>query len=120
MGEGLLRQNHDSFVIDDSEIDRLVQSFPVTWKSKDSAPDKCYLGCPQLSGEQIDWWAENIRDALRQRRRKKIKVPTTISAAPQTLLKVEQSASWQILVDAGVKFSAGCPMQLFDNSLPKK
>jgi hypothetical protein len=55
---------------------------------------------------------------LQARQQTGVRVHTTICAAPQTLQRLRAARTdWQILDAAGVNFSAGCPMQLFDNDL---
>ncbi len=50
--------------------------------------------------------------------RRRLSVKTTLCAAPQVLREFESDAeACEKLKDAGVKLSAGCPMQLFDNDL---
>jgi hypothetical protein len=45
-------------------------------------------------------------------------VPTTLCAAPQTLARLgADGRALRGLKAAGVRLSAGCPMQLFDNDL---
>ncbi len=96
----------------------LSASYPVLWRDRDARPEKCYLGCPHISAEQIDWWARRITAALRERRQARVKVPTTLCAAPQTLARLGAAGSaLRDLEAAGVMLSAGCPMQLFDNDL---
>jgi predicted aconitase len=117
-GWEILLPHHSTFVIDDEAIEVLEASYPVLWKHEDARPEKCYLGCPHFSLEQIAWWARNLDNAIQARRQTKVKVPTTICAAPQTLRRLRaERTDWLILDNAGVKFSAGCPMQLFDNDL---
>lgn len=117
-GRDILVPEHRSCVIDDAVIGQLAASYPVLWLDKGAPPEKCYLGCPHLSLDQIAWWADSIQAALQERQQTKIKVATTICAAPQTLKKLNKTGSVLKQLDAaGVKFSAGCPMQLFDNDL---
>jgi predicted aconitase len=117
-GEDVLAPDHRSYVIDDETLEELAASFPVLWRRPDAPPEKCYVGCPHLSCEQVRWWADSISAALRERGRTKISVPTTICVAPQTLAQLRNSGSaLRELQEAGVMFSAGCPMQLFDNDL---
>jgi len=117
-GTGILARAHRTYVVDDDVLADLAASYPVLWRDGDARPEKCYLGCPHVSLEQIDWWARRITAALQERRQPRIKVPTTLCAAPQTLARLGAAGSaWRDLQAAGVMLSAGCPMQLFDNDL---
>jgi len=117
-GPDVLAADHRAYVIDDDAIADLGASYPVLWRDRGARPEKCYLGCPHISLEQIDWWARSIGAALRARRQAQVKVPTTLCAAPQTLARLAAAGSARRdLEAAGVRLSAGCPMQLFDNDL---
>jgi len=117
-GTDLLAADHRTYAIDDDVLAALSASYPVLWHERDARPEKCYLGCPHISAEQIDWWARRITAALRERRQARVKVPTTLCAAPQTLARLGAAGSaLRDLEAAGVMLSAGCPMQLFDNDL---
>ena len=117
-GAGLLASNHKAYIIDDEELRGLLASYPVLWKDKDAKPEKCYLGCPHLSLQQLNWWANKIHHSLQKKGRSQLPVKTTICAAPQVLEKFKTDGeAYEMLASAGVKFSVGCPMQLFDNDL---
>jgi len=117
-GQALLVPDHRTFVVDDDVLADLTASYPVLWRDGEASPEGCYLGCPHLSATQVEWWAASIGAALRARGRKKVVVPTTICVAPQTLGRVKNDGSAAAeLEEAGVRLSAGCPMQLFDNGL---
>ena len=120
-GRALLAPDHRTFVVDDDTLAKLAASYPVLWRDGEASPDRCYLGCPHLSETQIEWWATSIGDALRSRGRATIAVPTTISVAPQTLMRLRTGGPAAAELEAaGVTLSAGCPMQLFDNDLSER
>ncbi len=114
----LLAPNYQTYVIDDQELQILLASYPVLWADQDAKPEKCFVGCPHLSLQQLSWWADRIHGALQARRQSQLAVKTTFCAAPQVLqaFRTEATACAR-LERAGVKLSAGCPMQLFDNDL---
>jgi len=117
-GPDVLAADHRTCVIDEGALAGLTASYPVLWRDADARPQKCYLGCPHVSLAQIDWWARSIGAALRERAQAQVKVPTTLCAAPQTLARLRAAGSARRdLEAAGVRLSAGCPMQLFDNDL---
>jgi hypothetical protein len=117
-GADVLAAEHRTYVIDDHVLAALNASYPVLWRDPEARPEKCYLGCPHISAAQIEWWARSLSAALRAQGQARIRVPTTLCAAPQTLawLRADGSAL-RDLEAAGVRLSAGCPMQLFDNDL---
>ncbi|GAH58935.1 unnamed protein product, partial [marine sediment metagenome] len=117
-GPKLLVPNHKTYAIDDRELDELLSSYPVLWPNKDAGPEKCFIGCPHLSMQQLYWWTDKIDRALEKESRKQLPVKTTICAAPQVLQKFKaDEKAYKRLERAGVKLSVGCPMQLFDKDL---
>lgn len=100
------------------DLDRLLISYPNRWKKKEAGPDKCFIGCPHLSAEQLDWWAERIKASLDKQDQKHVAVRTTLCAAPEVLEQYGKKGSGQItLTNAGIKLSSGCAMQVFDNGI---
>jgi predicted aconitase len=114
----LLVPNHKTYSINDQQLQDLLASYPVMWTDKGAKPDKCFIGCPHLSLQQLYWWTEKIHSTLQAKSRRQLPVKTTICAAPQVLQKFKSDAkARQKLERASVKLSVGCPMQLFDNDL---
>lgn len=117
-GTHLLAPNYQTCEIGDQELQILLASYPVLWADKDAKPEKCFVGCPHLSLQQLNWWANRIHGALQARRQGRLAVKTTFCAAAQVLQEFRTEATaFARLERAGVRFSAGCPMQLFDNDL---
>jgi predicted aconitase len=120
-GRDLLVPNHKTHFINDQQLQDLLASYPVMWTDKDAKPEKCFIGCPHLSLQQLYWWTEKIHSTLQAQARRQLPVKTTICAAPQVLQKFKSDAkACEKLESAGVKLSVGCPMQLFDNDLSAK
>ena len=117
-GALLLAPNYRTYLIDDRELEQLLASYPVLWADKDAKPVKCFVGCPHLSLQQLYWWANRIDSALQARKQNRLAVKTTLCAAPQVLQEFRTDVTvYEQLERAGVKLSAACPMQLFDNDL---
>jgi predicted aconitase len=117
-GRELLAPGHETYRIDNQQLQDLLASYPVMWEDEDANPEKCFIGCPHLSMEQLNWWTNEIGSALQAAGRRRLPVKTTLCAAPQVLqdFKTDTEACGK-LASAGVKLSAGCPMQLFDNEV---
>lgn len=114
----LLTGEYKTVTIDEQTLQELTASYPIMWKDKNAAPAKCFLGCPHLSGSQLQWWADKIHELLIKHGKKHLAVNTTICSAPQVLGKfIEKRQGWEILSKSGVRFSTACPMQVFDNNL---
>lgn len=117
-GRDLLVPSHKTYTITDQELQNLVASYPVLWTDKDAKPEKCFIGCPHLSLQQLNWWADKTYHGLQARDQRQLAVKTTFCAAPQVLSKFRAAEkAYGRLKRAGTKFSVGCPMQLFDNDL---
>ncbi len=114
----LLTGEYKTVTIDDRTLRELTASYPIMWKDKNAASAKCFLGCPHLSLNQLQWWADKIHELLIKHGKKHLTVNTTICSAPQVLRKfIENRRGWEILSESGVRFSTACPMQVFDNNL---
>jgi len=117
-GRDLLVPDHDTYSINDRQLDDLFATYPVMWADQGAQPDKCVIGCPHLSLEQLTWWAEKIHSRLQTKGSSQLPVRTTICAAPQVVEEFKSDTkAREKLASAGVKLSIGCPMQLFDNDL---
>jgi len=117
-GRDLLVLNHKTFSINERQLQNLLVSYPLMWTDKWADPDKCIIGCPHLSLEQLIWWIENIHSGLHEMGRKQLPVKTTLCAAPQVLRELKSDANVRAKLESTViKLSAGCPMQLFDNNI---
>jgi predicted aconitase len=117
-GKDLLVDNPQIYVIDDRELQDLMASYPVMWDDADAKPEKCFIGCPHISLQQLHWWANEIHDALQARRQPKVAIDTIICAAPQVLraFKADQEANDK-LMHAGIHLSATCTETLFENDV---
>jgi predicted aconitase len=117
-GRDLLAPDYQTQIIDERELQWISDSYPVMWEDKEASPEKCFIGCPHLSLEQLYWWTEEIDRALHSRGQRVLPVKTTLCAAPQVLQEFRSDLEASERIErAGVKLSAGCPMQLFDNDL---
>ena len=56
----LLAENPKVYVIDDAELKRVYDSYPVIWKNKDARPKLCFMGCPHMSMNQLISWTEKV------------------------------------------------------------
>ena len=48
-GQALVREDAQMYVIDDAELQRVYDSYPVMWKKKYAKPKLCFMGCPHMS-----------------------------------------------------------------------
>ncbi len=85
LGDKLIVENPNIYVIDDEELNRVRESYPIMWKHKEAKPKLCFIGCPHLSLEQICKWTVDIKDGLKKENQRKVTVPTVLTASPKVL-----------------------------------
>ena len=120
LGESLIAEGAREYVIDDAELERVKNNYPVVWKNPDAAPKLCFVGCPHLSLEQLKDWTEKLSQALAKNGRKKVTVKTVFTAAPAVLAAFEKTEYAARLKEMGVITSYICPLMYMNNPLCKK
>ena len=120
LGDNLLKENVKTYVIDDAEIQRVKDSYPVIWKNPDAKPKLCFVGCPHLSAGQIEDWYAKLKDALAANGKDKITIPTVFTTAPDVKADVEARGLVAKLNDLGVIVSSICPLMYMNNPLCAK
>ncbi len=120
MGKTLIAENAREYIIDDAELERVKNSYPVMWKNLDATPKLCFVGCPHLSLEQLKEWTVNIENGLKSGGKKKVCIPTVLTAAPKVLEAFEATEYAARLKATGVITSYICPLMYMNNPLCKK
>ncbi len=120
LGEKLIAEGAKEYIIDDAELERVKNNYPVIWKNPDASPKLCFLGCPHLSLEQLKYWTDNIEAALKENGAKKVVIPTVLTAAPKVLEAFEKTEYAARLKATGVITSYICPLMYMNNPLCKK
>ena len=118
-GESLIAEGAKTYVIDDAELQRVYNSYPVIWKNKDASPKLCFMGCPHMSLEQLKSWTVRVEDALREAGNKKIIVPTVFTSAPAVIEEFNKTEYAARLKATGVIVSYICPLMYMNNPLCK-
>ncbi len=120
LGESLVEENAQVYVIDDAERERVKASYPVMWKDKNATPKLCFVGCPHLSHAQLVEWTDNVVAALKKNGLKKVSIPTVFTAAPGVIDEFNKTDYAKKLADTGVILSYICPLMYMNNPLAKK
>ncbi len=120
LGDKLISQNAKEYIIDDAELERVKSNYPVMWKKLDAKPKLCFVGCPHLSLEQLKEWTVNIEKGLKESGKKKVVIPTVLTAAPKVLEVFANTEYAQRLKATGVITSYICPLMYMNNPLCKK
>ena len=116
-GEALIVEGARVYVIDDAELQRVKDSYPVVWKNRDAKPKLCFMGCPHMSLEQLKTWTDRVEQALAEAGRSKVCIPTVFTAAPAVLQKFEKTPYAARLKKTGVITSYICPLMYMNNPL---
>ncbi len=116
-GEALVKENAKVYVIDDAELERVKNNYPVIWKKKDAKPKLCFLGCPHMSLEQLKTWTVNVERSLKDAGNAKVLIPTVFTAAPAVLKEFEKTEYAARLKKTGVITSYICPLMYMNNPL---
>ena len=120
LGEKLIAEGAREYIIDDAELQRVQDNYPVIWKNPDAQPKLCFVGCPHLSLEQLKDWTVNVESELAKNGLKKVTINTVFTAAPGVLEAFEKTEYAARLKATGVITSYICPLMYMNNPLCKK
>ena len=120
LGESLIVEGAKEYVIDDAELERVQKNYPVIWKNPDASPKLCFVGCPHLSLAQLKDWTDKIEAGLKANGKKRVVIPTVLTAAPGVLEAFEKTDYAARLKATGVITSYICPLMYMNNPLCKK
>ena len=120
LGQDLIAENAQVYVVDDAELERVYKSYPIIWKKKDATPKLCFMGCPHMSLEQLISWTEKIDEALQKEGKNKVCIPTVFTASPAVLKKFAETPYAATLEKTGVITSYICPLMYMNNPLSEK
>ena len=119
LGDALIREDAQVYVIDDAELQRVYDSYPVMWKNKEATPKLCFMGCPHMSLQQLKDWTVAVEQGLQAAGNKKVRIPTVFTAAPAVKRQFEQTEYAARLEKTGVILSYICPLMYMNNPLCK-
>ena len=119
LGGKLITEEAKVYVIDDAELERVKNNYPIIWKDKDAAPKLCFMGCPHMSLQQLKDWTDKVEAGLKEAGNKKVVIPTVFTAAPKVLEEFEKTEYAARLKATGVITSYICPLMYMNNPLCK-
>ena len=117
LGESLICENAQVYVIDDAELQRVQDSYPVIWKNPDAKPKLCFVGCPHMSLQQLKDWTDRVEKGLADAGSKKVLIPTVFTTAPAVKKEFDQTEYAQRLKATGIVLSCICPLMYMNNPL---
>ena len=116
-GESIIKEGAKVYVIDDAELKRVYDSYPVIWKNLDDKPKLCFMVCPHMSMEQLKSWTDKVETGLREAGNKKVTIPTVFTAAPAVIEEFDKTEYAARLKATGVILSYICPLMYMNNPL---
>ena len=120
LGRGLVAEDAQVYVVDDAELQRVYDSYPVVWKNRSAKPKLCFMGCPHMSLEQLTTWTQWVEQGLKESGKKKVVIPTVFTAAPAVIKEFEATPYGERLKQTGVILSYICPLMYMNNPLSGK
>lgn len=119
-GKDLIVPDAKVYVIDDAELERVKEGYPVVWKNKDAKPKLCFMGCPHMTLEQLKTWTDRVEAVLKEAGNSKVVIPTVFTTAPAVLKEFEKTEYAERLKKTGVIVSYICPLMYMNNPLCAK
>ena len=118
-GAALIAAGAREYIIDDAELERVKNNYPVMWKNPDAKPKLCFVGCPHLSMQQLIDWTVAVEEGLKEAGHKKVLIPTVFTTAPAVKAAFEKTEYAARLEATGVILSYICPLMYMNNPLCK-
>ena len=119
-GEALIKEGAQVYVIDDAELQRVQDSYPVVWKDINAKPQLCFVGCPHMTFKQLCDWTEAVEKGLAETGLKKVALPTVFTAPSAVIKEFEKTELAPRLKAMGIVVSSICPLMYMNNPLVKK
>ena len=119
-GPEIVKEDAKEYIIDDAELERVKDNYPMIWKDQDATPKLCFMGCPHMSLQQLKDWTDKVESSLKEAGNSKVLIPTVFTAAPGVLKEFEQTDYAARLKATGVITSYICPLMYMNNPLCAK
>ena len=120
LGASLVAPGAKVYVIDDAELQRVQDNYPVIWKNPDAKPKLCFIGCPHMSLQQLKDWTVAVEEGLKASGNAKVLIPTVFTTAPAVKAEFEKTEYAARLKATGVILSYICPLMYMNNPLAGK
>ncbi len=114
----LIKENAKTYVIDDEELEKIKNSYPIMWKDTNSKPKLAFIGCPHNSYNQLIEWTEKMHKRLKG---EKLKVRTIFTSAPNVIEKFKNNnQAYEKFLNTGANLSYICPLMYTNNIIANK
>jgi len=71
----LLEKGYKTYVIDDKEQARIIDTFPNLWPEKNGDPTAAFLGCPHNTYHEVVKWGKMVTEALDKAGKEEAAIP---------------------------------------------
>ncbi len=115
LGRDLILEDAKEYVIDDKELQRIYDNYPIIWKDKSAKPKLCFMGCPHMSLQQLKDWTDKVEKALKEYGNSKVVVPTVFTAAPAVIKEFKKTEHYPRFEKTGIILSYICPLMYMNN-----
>ena len=116
-GAALIKEGVKEYIIDDAELERVKNNYPVIWKDADATPKLCFMGCPHMTLQQLKDWTERVEAGLKESGKSKVVIPTVFTSAPAVIEEFNKTEYAARLEKTGVILSYICPLMYMNNPL---
>ncbi|MBP3372733.1 MAG: DUF521 domain-containing protein [Clostridia bacterium] len=120
LGDSLVVEGAKEYIIDDAELKRVMDNYPMIWKDANATPKLCFMGCPHMSLQQLKDWTDRVEEGLKAAGNKRVVIPTVFTAPPAVLKEFEKTEYAARLKATGVITSYICPLMYMNNPLCAK
>jgi len=109
-GRDLLRDDHQTYVIDDAEYKRVRDTFQNLWLDPEGDPTAVYIGCPHNTYDEMVDWSRNFLDGLKDAGQEKFAIPVVMAQAPVVKDKLldQHPLMYRDMIRAGAGFTTIC------------
>ncbi len=120
-GDTLLKTDRKKYRIDEAELQRVQDEYPVMWKNADAKPKLCFIGCPHLSKNQFYRWLDRLEVAVQKAGNSRLQVSTVLTTAPDVEELIRKDGQAMERLDRlGARLSSICPLMYMNNPLCAK
>ncbi len=74
-GRKMLAKGYKTYVYDDKEQARIIETFPNLWPKKDGEPTAAFIGCPHNTYHEVIKWGKLVTEALDKAGKKNAAIP---------------------------------------------
>ncbi|MDI9540878.1 MAG: aconitase X [Bacillota bacterium] len=114
-GRDLIYEDAKEYVIDDAELQRIYDSYPIIWKDINAKPKLCFMGCPHMSLQQLKDWTDKVEKSLTEYGNSKVVIPTVFTAAPAVIKEFKKTEHYPRFAETGIILSYICPLMYMNN-----